>query len=87
MSTASHKPRHLPLRRPKGWRKGRKTTSKMVTQRIKATRALTASIKVYRDQVAEGLRGRLAPGLREGEALPDQGMTGQVCFAPKIADP
>ncbi len=45
--------------------------SKMVRRRLDDTRALTASIDVMKDRIAEGLDRRLAPGLAEDETLPD----------------
>ncbi len=65
IDTRSHRTRPGPR---KGWRKG---FSKMVLRRLDDTRALAGSIEVFKARVADGLGQRLAPGLAEGEVLPD----------------
>ncbi len=59
--------------RPKriGARRSAGRLSKMVLRRIDDTRALIASVDAFKEQVAAGFDRRLAPGLAEGEALPD----------------
>ncbi len=64
----SHRTRPGPR---KGWRKGSASFSKMVLRRLDDTRSLAASIEVLKARVADGLGARLAPGLTEGEVLPD----------------
>ena len=59
--------------RSRGW-KGIKY-SKMVARRVADTKALRASIEVFKTQVAAGLGERLAPELAESETLPDFGLS------------
>ena len=67
MATNPCEPRRTRPGRPKGWRKGDVKYSKRVLRRIEHTRALTASIEVFKVQVAEGLAERFSPELAEGE--------------------
>ncbi len=51
-----------------------KTLSVMVIRRIKDMMELAASVEAYRGKLAVALGERYAPGLLEGEALPDVGL-------------
>ncbi|MCP3963924.1 MAG: hypothetical protein GY719_39310 [bacterium] len=62
-----------PTARPRKRRRKRRrdAVSRMLTHRQKDMLELVASIRSYKGRVAEALRESLAPGLREGETLPD----------------
>ena len=66
-----------PQRPRRGRPKGRFRYSKRVVKAAGATRALRASIEVYKDDVA-GVGERLAPGLAAGEVLPDHALSLQL---------
>ncbi len=61
--------------RPKGWKKSNANVSKMVLQRAADTRAVQASIEVFKSHIVAGLDTRLVPELGDGEMLPDFGLS------------
>lgn len=64
------------LQRPRRGRpKGRFNYSKRFLRASSATRALRASIEVYKDDVAAKVGERLAPELADGEVLPDHALS------------
>jgi len=74
-SPAPETPTPEPRRPRRGRPKGRFKYSKRVVKAAGATRALKASIEVYKDGVAAGVGERLAPELAAGEVLPDHALS------------
>ena len=69
------RPTPEPQRRRRGRPRGRFRYSKRVVQAADATRALAASIEVYKDDVAAGVAKRLEGELAAGEVLPDHALS------------
>lgn len=65
----------ITVRKDPTLRKGKAKNSVRVTHRIKAAYNLLAVIKDVKDDVREGFRLNFEIELRDGEALPDQGVT------------
>jgi hypothetical protein len=74
-----------PEKKPKARKKQRHSYSKMVSDRAKDTVALVSSIEAQKHKVHAGLCQRLAPGLADGEPMPDQARTLELVGASVIA--
>ena len=59
-------------------RRQRTVLSEMVTRRARDAAALVASVRVHKQEVAAALGRRLAPALRQDEAMPDHELTLQL---------